>query len=251
VNRQPPQLDEVGKVLERIVKDGHRASDVVGRIRDFTTKAPRQKEDLEINEALLEVIALTRAEVLKKGVSVRTQLPEGVPVIRADRVQLQQVTLNLIINAVEAMNGLGEGARELSISTTTNGPGEVLVSVCDSGPGITSENLGRLFDPFYTTKSAGMGMGLAICRSIVEGHGGRIWATANESPRQWSPSYKYHRQEPTRFFVKLFSNLRSSAIRFADHAAPRRQALGRMLFHPLRELWRAHQAGLHRDIGEV
>jgi signal transduction histidine kinase len=179
LNRQPPQLDEVGKVLERIVKDGHRASDVVGRIRDFTTKAPRQKEDLEINEALLEVIALTRAEVLKKGVSVRTQLPEGVPVIRADRVQLQQVILNLIINAVEAMSGVGEGARELSISTTTNGPGEVLVSVCDSGPGITSENLGRLFDPFYTTKSAGMGMGLAICRSIVEGHGGRIWATAN------------------------------------------------------------------------
>jgi len=135
---------------------------------------------MEINEAVLEVIALTHGEVVKNGVSVRTQLAEGLPLIQADRVQLQQVILNLMINAVEAMSGVGEGARELLISTGRDSLNGVLVSLRDSGPGLDPASLEHLFNSFYTTKSSGMGIGLSICRSIVEAHGGRIWAGANE-----------------------------------------------------------------------
>jgi C4-dicarboxylate-specific signal transduction histidine kinase len=179
LNRQPPQLDEVGKVLERIIKDGHRASNVVDRLRYLFTKTAPRMEQLDINGAIAEVIELTRGEVVKNGISTQIHLAENLPVVQADRTQLQQVILNLIVNAVHALTERGDSTRELLISTSTNGPGEVLVSVCDSGPGITSENLGRLFDPFYTTKPGGMGMGLSICRSIVEAHGGRLWATPN------------------------------------------------------------------------
>jgi C4-dicarboxylate-specific signal transduction histidine kinase len=177
---QPPNLEEVRQTLGWIVNDGVRAGDVVGRIRDLIKKAPPRREVMEINEAVLEVIALTRGEVVKNGVSVRAQLAEGLPLIQADRVQLQQVMLNLIVNAVEAMSGVGEGARELLISTGRNGSNGVLVSVRDSGPGLDPASLEHLFDAFYTTKSSGMGMGLSICRSIIEAHGGRIWAGANE-----------------------------------------------------------------------
>ena len=136
-------------------------------------------ERLNINEVTGEVIELTRGEAVKHGVSVQTQFAESLPVVTGDRTQLQQVMLNLILNAVQAMSESGQDVRELQISTEANQPDGVIVSVRDSGPGIRQENLDRLFDPFYTTKSTGMGMGLAICRSIVEGHGGRIWATAN------------------------------------------------------------------------
>jgi PAS domain S-box-containing protein len=180
LNRQPPQLDEVGQVLTRIVKDGRRASNVVGRLRDLFKKTAPRMERLDINGAIAEVIELTRGEVVKNGISTQIRLADGLPVVQADRTQLQQVILNLIVNAVQALTDRGDSGRELSISTSTNGPDEVLVSVCDSGPGITSEDLGRLFDPFYTTKPGGMGVGLSICRSIMEGHGGRIWATAND-----------------------------------------------------------------------
>jgi len=179
LNRDVPDLEEVHQLLARIVNDGDRAGNVVNRIRNLVKKAPPRMEPLNMNEAISEVIELTQGEAMKNGVSVWTQFAESLPAVKADRTQVQQVLLNLIINAVEAMSGVCEEARELSISTTTNGPGEVLVSVCDSGPGITSENLGRLFDPFYTTKLGGMGMGLSICRSIVEAHGGRLWATPN------------------------------------------------------------------------
>ena len=131
-----------------------------------------------INEAILEVIALTRSEVMKNSVSLQTQLAEGLPLIQGDRVQLQQVILNLIINAVEAMSGVSEGPRELLISTAKDASSGVLVAVQDSGPGLNPESFDRLFDAFYTTKPGGMGMGLSICRSIVEAHGGRIWALA-------------------------------------------------------------------------
>jgi C4-dicarboxylate-specific signal transduction histidine kinase len=176
---QPPDLEEVRQTLGCITRDGMRAGDVVGRIRALIKKAPPRKEDLEINEAVLEVIALTRAEVLKSGVSVRTQLAEGLPVIRADRVQLQQVILNLIINAVEAMSGVGEGARELLISTGRDASNGVLISLRDSGPGLDPKSLDRLFEAFYSTKAEGMGLGLAISRTIIEAHGGRLWASAN------------------------------------------------------------------------
>jgi signal transduction histidine kinase len=177
---QPPNLNEVRQILGQIADDSERAGDVIGRIRALIKKSPPRKEDLEINEAIHEVIALTRGEVLQNGVSVRTQLAEGLPRIQADRVQLQQVILNLIVNAVEAMSGVGEGTRELLISTSGDASNGVFVSVRDSGPGLDPKTMDRLFDAFFTTKSNGMGMGLAICHSIIETHGGRMWARANE-----------------------------------------------------------------------
>ena len=177
---QPPNLGEVRRILGQITDDGKRAGDVIGWIRALIKKAPPRKESLEINQAILEVIALTRGEAVQNGVSVRTQLAEGLPLIHADRVQLQQVILNLIINAIEAMSGASEGKRELLISTAADASNGVLVSLRDTGPGLDPASLEHLFDAFYTTKSSGLGMGLSICRSIIEAHGGRIWAAANE-----------------------------------------------------------------------
>jgi signal transduction histidine kinase len=137
---------------------------------------------LEINEAILEVIALTHGELMKNSVSLQTQLAAGLPLVQGDRVQLQQVILNLIINAVEAMSGVSEGSRELLIGTRRDALSGVVVAVQDSGPGLNPESFDRLFDPFYTTKPGGMGMGLSICRSIVEAHGGRVWASRTAGP---------------------------------------------------------------------
>jgi C4-dicarboxylate-specific signal transduction histidine kinase len=179
LDRQPPPLEEVREVLTRIVRHGHRASSVVGRLRDLFKKTTPKMERLDINAAVAEVIEFTRGEVVKNGISAQTHLAENLPAVHADRTQLQQVIINLTVNAVQAMSGRGDLRRELLISTSTNGQGEVLVSVLDSGPGIAPNELARLFDPFFTTKPDGMGMGLSICRSIVERHGGRIWAVAN------------------------------------------------------------------------
>jgi signal transduction histidine kinase len=134
---------------------------------------------LDINEAILEVIEVTRSELLGNDVSLQTELAKGLPLIRGDRVQLQQIVLNLIINAIEAMRDTSKGSRDLLISTAEDISNGVLVAVRDSGPGLSPESLKRLFDPFYTTKPGGMGMGLSICRSIIEAHGGRVWAAAN------------------------------------------------------------------------
>ncbi len=179
LSAQPPDIEEVRQALHRIVKDGNLAGEIVGRIRALVKKAPPRKDDLEINEAILEVIALTQREAVKNGVSVQTQLAEALPLVQGDRVQLQQVILNLIINAIEVMSGLGEGARELLVSTAEDGSDGVRVAVRDSGPGLPPQGLERLFHAFYTTKPGGMGMGLSICRSIIEAHGGRVWAGAN------------------------------------------------------------------------
>jgi PAS domain S-box-containing protein len=179
---QAPDLEEVRRALGRIVDEGNRATDIIDRIRSLIKKAPPRKDALKINEALLEIIALTHGEVVKHGVLVQTQLTEGLPFIQGDRVQLQQVIMNLIINAIEAMSGVGKGSKALLISTGQEGWGGVLVSVRDSGPGLAVEGLDRLFDAFYTTKPGGMGMGLSICRSIIEAHGGRIWALRNVGP---------------------------------------------------------------------
>jgi PAS domain S-box-containing protein len=176
---RPPNLEEAREALRRIVENANRAGDVIGRIRALIKKAPPQKDSLEINDAILEVIALTRGEMVKTGVSVHTQLAKGLPQIQGDRVQLQQVILNLIVNAVEAMNGTAGGSRKLLISTSEPEPNGVLVAVEDSGPGLAPDRLERAFEAFYTTKPSGLGMGLSISRSIVEAHGGRLWATAN------------------------------------------------------------------------
>jgi signal transduction histidine kinase len=176
LNAEPPNLEEVRQALGYAVNEGNRAVDVIGRIRALIKKAPPRKDACDINEAILEVVGLTRSEVVKNNISVQTQLAEGLPRIQGDKVQLQQVILNLIINAVEAMSSVSRGPRELFISTGKDVSG-VLVAVRDSGPGLSPDSLERLFDAFYTTKADGMGMGLSICRSIVQAHGGRIWAS--------------------------------------------------------------------------
>ncbi len=178
LGRHPPDLEEVRQSLEAIIKDGNRAGDVIDRIRAFIKKVPLRHDQLDINEAILEVIEVTRSELLRNGVSLQTELAKGLPLIRGDRVQLQQIFLNLIMNAIEAMSDV-KGSRNLLISTVEDESNGVLVAVRDSGSGLSPESLERLFDPFYTTKPGGMGMGLSICRSIIEAHGGRLWASAN------------------------------------------------------------------------
>jgi PAS domain S-box-containing protein len=180
LDARPPDLEEVRQALGRIVKDAHRAGDVIGRIRELIKKAPSRKDRVDMNEAILEVIELTRGEAVKNGTSVRTALGEDLPLIEGDRVQLQQVVLNLIVNAVQAIGAVDEGPRELLITTARADPNGLLVSVKDSGPGVAPETLEQLFTPFYSTKPGGLGMGLSICRSIIEAHGGQLWATANQ-----------------------------------------------------------------------
>jgi PAS domain S-box-containing protein len=177
--RRPPELEKVREALEGIVATSHRTGDVIDGIRTLVKKAPPRSERLDINEAILEVIELTRGEAVKDGVSVQTDLAHGLPVIEGDRVQLQQVVLNLIVNAVESMSCASDGTRELFISSRKAQPGGVLVGVRDSGPGLAPTTLDRLFDAFYTTKPGGLGLGLSISRTIIETHGGRLWATAN------------------------------------------------------------------------
>jgi signal transduction histidine kinase len=178
LSADPPNVSEVDEALSLIIKEGNRAGEVVERVRALIKKVPARKDAVAIDDAFLEVIALTRAEAANNSVSVRTQFAEDLPRIQGDRVQLQQVMLNLIVNSIQAMSGIGEGARELQISIDGVPPGGgVRVGVRDTGPGLSPESLSRLFESFYTTKPEGMGMGLSICRSIVEAHGGRLWAT--------------------------------------------------------------------------
>ena len=180
LSRSPPDLEEVREALDCVVSDVDRAGNVIGGIRNLITKTQAPRDDcLDINEAIREMIVLIRGEALKNGVSVQMQL-EGLPLIQGDRVQLQQVVLNLILNAVEAMSSVDGARRELSISTERRGADEVLVTVRDSGPGIDPDHLERVFNSFYTTKPSGIGLGLSICRSIIDAHGGRLWAAANE-----------------------------------------------------------------------
>jgi C4-dicarboxylate-specific signal transduction histidine kinase len=179
LDMQPPHLREVRAALSCVVGDTDRTGDIVDRIRDQIKKTPPRKEHFDLNEAINEIIVLGRSAIIDNGVSVQTRLSEGLFPIHGDRVQLQQVVLNLILNAAEAMGSVEAKPRELLISTEQHHTG-VLVAVRDSGPGIDSTNLERVFEAFYTTKSRGVGMGLSICRSIIDAHGGRMWADANE-----------------------------------------------------------------------
>jgi PAS domain S-box-containing protein len=180
IDAKPANLREVREALGRIVTDGRRAGDVIGRIRAMIAKAPPRKIRLDINNVIQEVIALARSEIHRNGVALRTQLASDMQLVKGDRVQLQQVMINLILNAVEALGAIGEGPRDLLIGSADGGAEGIHVAVRDSGPGLSPESMSRLFEAFYTTKPAGMGMGLAICRSIIEAHGGRLWATANQ-----------------------------------------------------------------------
>lgn len=176
---RPPNVEEAREIFDRISRDAMRASDVINRIRSLVKNVPPCKERLQTNEMICEVIALTRGETEKNGVSVRTRFREALPAVDGDRVQLQQVVLNLIMNAIEAMSALDDGPREVVVSTGKDESGGVLITVSDSGPGVTSDDLEHIFTPFYTTKETGMGMGLSICQSIIEAHHGRLWASAN------------------------------------------------------------------------
>jgi C4-dicarboxylate-specific signal transduction histidine kinase len=180
LDQQSPDLGEVREALGCVVDDADRAGNIIDRIRDQIKKAPPRKHRFDLNEAINEVIVLARRAIAKNGVSVPTRVTEGLLPVQEDRVQLQQVILNLILNATEAMSAVDEGARELLISTEQSQTNGVLVAVRDSGPGIDPERIERVFDAFYTTKPSGVGMGLSICRSTINAHGGQLWADANE-----------------------------------------------------------------------
>ena len=179
LDKKALDLDEIREAIDCVVADTDRAREIIDRIRDQMKKAPPQFGLCDLNSAISEVIILARSAILQNGVSVQTRLSEGLSPVRGDRVQLQQVGLNLILNAIEAMGSTDAGARELLVTTEQDHKG-VLVAVRDSGPGIDPAHLERVFDTFYTTKSKGMGMGLSICRSIIDGHGGKLWAAANK-----------------------------------------------------------------------
>jgi C4-dicarboxylate-specific signal transduction histidine kinase len=178
LTRCPPDFQEVERALVGIVKDGHRAGEIFGRIRALVKKAPVQKERLDINQAILEVVALTRSEVQRNGITLQTELQSGLPPVLGDRIQLQQVMLNFILNAVEATSGVDPYHRNMVISTAQDSNGAI-VAVRDTGVGFDADTADHLFQPFYTTKASGMGMGLSICRSIIEAHGGRVMACRN------------------------------------------------------------------------
>ena len=178
LRRNPPDLQEVTEALAAAVKDADRVDAIIGRMRALMQKASPRLDRVDMNEALQEVIELTRGEALKNGVSVESQLAKGLPIIAGDRVQLQQVVLNLILNALQAMGAVSEGARQVLITTRQIELNDLPVGVQDTGPGLSPETLSRLYERFYTTKPNGMGMGLVICSSIIEAHGGRLWASA-------------------------------------------------------------------------
>jgi PAS domain S-box-containing protein len=176
----PPNIQNARQSIERMISDAVRASQVVERIRALAKNTPPQKVWLNVNETVEETIALTRMELQQGGIAVRTQLSNDVPLVWADRIQLQQVILNLIINAIEAVNEVSDLTRDLLISTAKGTSDGVLFTIADFGHGLHPEKLQEIFHPFYSTKSGGMGMGLAVSRSIIESHGGRLWATPNE-----------------------------------------------------------------------
>ena len=176
---ETPRLDEARAAVERIVRDSNRTSEVIQRIRALVKKTEPQMVALDINDVIREAISLEQREMLSQRVSLRTELASALPPVPGDRVQLQQVVINLVMNAVEAMAPVTDRPRDMVIRSQQDDANEVLVAVRDSGMGIDSENAERLFNAFFTTKPSGMGMGLSISRSIIAAHGGRLWASPN------------------------------------------------------------------------
>jgi PAS domain S-box-containing protein len=179
LERETPDLDEVREAVESIIKDGKRAGEVIRRVRGLAHKTATQKTPLDLNDVVREVVALVEHELLSRRVSLRMELTPALPPVLADRVQLQQVIINLMMNGIEAMQAVTDRPRDLVIRSCQDEEHEVLLSVQDRGTGISAESADRLFKAFFTTKSSGMGMGLSICRSIIEAHGGRVWAVPN------------------------------------------------------------------------
>jgi len=174
-----PNLSEARQAVERIIKDSYRASEVISRVRSLVKKTPPRNDWVDLNEVIVEVLALAQSEARRNQVVLKQELKEDLPPVRGDRVQLQQVVLNLIMNGMEAIARSKNGARELSVTSDLDTANDVIIAVRDSGEGLNSADPARVFDAFYTTKPEGMGMGLAISRTIIESHGGRLWATPN------------------------------------------------------------------------
>jgi signal transduction histidine kinase len=182
LGNQTPDLTEAQNALRRIVGDGHRASEVIAGIRAMFRRSEQASAYYDVNVLIREVLALVNGELKSNKVEARIELSDGIPEILADRVQLQQVVLNLMMNAIEAMGSVQNGARVLGVNSEVRDGRDIVITVRDSGPGIDPDNLDRIFDRFFTTKSNGMGMGLSICRSIVEAHNGRLWAEPGVRP---------------------------------------------------------------------
>ena len=178
----PPNLEEVKDALGCVVRDADRAKDIVGRMRDHVKKAPPRKERFDLNEAVSEVIAMVRNAIATSGIVVSTHLVDGLVFVQGDRVQLQQVTFNLIRNGSDAMVSVEDRPRQLLVRTQRDGDDRVRLSVQDAGCGVSPQDFERLFEAFYTTKTGGMGIGLSVSRSIIERHQGRLWAEPNNGP---------------------------------------------------------------------
>ena len=176
----PPNLEEAREAARRIVRDGKRAGDVIARVRALTRRDAASSERLDLNHSIQEVIALVGDEAKRQNTIILTEFAEELPPVAGDRVQVQQVVLNLVVNAIEAMSGVGQRAREIILTTRNIEADRVQVTVEDSGPGLDPNGVEKIFEPFYTTKASGMGMGLSVSRSIVQSHGGRLWATAKD-----------------------------------------------------------------------
>ena len=180
LSSEAPDLEKSREVIGRMIADGIRASEVIKRIRDLLHKNSPEKVPLNINDTIQQVLALVDSDVLSRRIKLKSDLAGDLPTVVGDRVQLQQVILNLILNAKDAISASKTGQRELFVTSRNSESGEVVVKVCDSGAGLDPKNVERIFDPFFTTKAEGMGLGLSIGRTIIESHGGTLWATPNE-----------------------------------------------------------------------
>src|SRR5262249_25160436 len=181
LSHETPDLAEVRKLLQNIVESGHRASQIIYSVRGMFKKEGQEKDWIDVNDLVNDVLVLIQSKIQKEAISVRTDLGPDIPPVLAGRTQLQQVLMNLIANAIDAMSTVKGREKQLVIETAVHEPASVLISVKDTGTGIDPENLDRIFEAFFTTKSDGMGMGLSICRSIVEGCGGHLWASRGET----------------------------------------------------------------------
>jgi signal transduction histidine kinase len=182
LDADPPNVDGARQTAQRTIRDGQRASDVITRLRTLFSKRDVTTESVDLNEAIRDVIALSRSELQRRHVISRVELADDLPPVTGDRVQLQQVVLNLLLNAADAMTGIDDRLKQLLVRTERDEGDQVRLSVQDAGVGFGSQGLDKLFEPFYTTKIGGMGIGLAVSRSIIESHNGRLWATPNNGP---------------------------------------------------------------------